>query len=117
MSIGERIKERRVALRLTQAQLAGLANTSVTVICRIERDNRLPDVELLGRLAPALKTSAGWLLDGTENALPTSVDTSLAERVERLDRRLLQLENEMSAWQKVNLYLQSLIDRTLPGLR
>ena len=54
MGIGNKIAERRKALKLSQEQLAEKANISQTHISCVERERYNPSLELLGKIAEAL---------------------------------------------------------------
>ena len=53
MGIGNKIAERRKALKLSQEQLAEKANISQTHISCVERERYNPSLELLGKIAEA----------------------------------------------------------------
>ena len=50
MAYGNVIKERRLALKLTQKQLSELSGVSHSYICEIERNNKLPSKKTADRL-------------------------------------------------------------------
>jgi len=52
--IGQRIKERRKGLRVTQTQLAELAEISVNTLYKIERGQTNPTLETLTKIANVL---------------------------------------------------------------
>lgn len=54
MSYGSVVKERRLALNLTQKQLSDLSEVSHTYICEIENDNKLPSKKIVDRLHSVL---------------------------------------------------------------
>lgn len=65
--LGERIRERRKALGLTQEQLAEQAGMSVNFLARMEMAGRTPSFDTLVRLSDALKVEVSDLLNkGTE---------------------------------------------------
>lgn len=61
-ALGRMVRERRRALRLTQAQLAELAGISVAFVGHIERGTRILSVETLFRLCAVLGLSADYLM-------------------------------------------------------
>ena len=63
MSIGERIRRRRIALGLTQRELAS-DGVSYAYISRIETGHRTPSIKALRMLARKLETSVHWLETG-----------------------------------------------------
>lgn len=62
---------------LTQAQLAELVDTSDNVISMLESGNRQLSSKWLSKLAPALKTRAGFLLEFA----PQDADLSILEAI------------------------------------
>ena len=62
MKTGQRIKERREALGLTQEALAELLNKGQKQIWEYESNRKLPSVGSLIELAQILQTSADYLL-------------------------------------------------------
>lgn len=66
-TIGERIKECRKALKLTQAQVARKLNVSYVAVSQWERDDTTPSGKNLYNLANALGCTTTWLLYGMEN--------------------------------------------------
>ena len=66
--IGKRIREKRIALRLSQADLAELADTSPQYISHIETGKKKVSLGVLYNIASALSTSMDYLITGnTEN--------------------------------------------------
>ena len=65
LSVGERIKLRRKALRLTQVQVAAISGVEQPTISDLERGTtKAPAGHTLVGLCRALQTSARWLLEG-----------------------------------------------------
>lgn len=60
--LGERIRQARKALRLTQEGLAARVDMATDTIARYERGEREPEASDLVRIAAALDVSAGHLL-------------------------------------------------------
>lgn len=56
-AFGERVRDLRGALRLSQEQLAEAASVDVTYVSAIERGLRNPGLNILARLAGALRVS------------------------------------------------------------
>ncbi len=65
-SVGERIRERRLALGLSQRSLAG-DGVSYAYISRLEANDRRPSVRCLRTLAVRLGVSAYWLETGEDD--------------------------------------------------
>ena len=64
-NIGERIRFNRIKNKMSQEQLAELANISSVHIGYIERGDRLPSLETIINIANALTVSADELLAGS----------------------------------------------------
>lgn len=54
MSIGERIKERRILLKITQTDLADIAGVSVRTVISLENNTGNPSLEVLSQIADVL---------------------------------------------------------------
>lgn len=52
--LGDSIKERRNALRITQPDLAEMSGISVNTLCKIERGQANPTVKVLNKLTEVL---------------------------------------------------------------
>ena len=72
MSTGERIKERRLLLNLSQSQLASRLETESSVISRWEGDKVCVSQKYILKLAQALNTSADYLLGKTDDPVSSS---------------------------------------------
>lgn len=59
--------------RLTQEELGALVGTTGSVISLLENGERALSAKWLRRLAPALKTRAGWMLDFHPSAISDDV--------------------------------------------
>ena len=69
IAMGDRIKERRQALELTQGTLARQTGVTTSFIGHIERGEKLPSLETMARLSLALDVSLDWLVLGLKVAL------------------------------------------------
>lgn len=92
----DRLKARRLALGLTQAEVARRAEVTVNYVGRLEAAGAAPGIDLLGRLATALGTTAADLLPEDTPPDPTDVLRREARRlfgplVDTADRDTLQL--------------------------
>jgi HTH-type transcriptional regulator, cell division transcriptional repressor len=76
MILGERIKERRKALNLTQAMLTEISGVPQGYISRYESGDSEPLASNVIALAKALQVSADWLL-GISDELPIIPQTEL----------------------------------------
>ena len=87
--IGNKIKERRTELKLSQEQLALQAGVTTTYLGQIERAERNPTVCLLEKLANALRIDIGYFFDYESTA-----------SISPAESRLLYLVSELSESQK-----------------
>ena len=63
---GERLRQRRIELGLSQRELA-CDGVSYAYISRLEADTRRPSVRALRKLAPKLGVSVHWLETGEDD--------------------------------------------------
>ncbi|WP_370225247.1 helix-turn-helix domain-containing protein [Cytobacillus sp.] len=100
MGIGERIKNKRKQMRLTQAELAKLVNVSAQVISNWERGYTNPNHDDVARLAEALECSTEEL-HGREpvkkkyTELTEKDEKDIAKRVEKIREDLSEDEGYM----------------------
>lgn len=66
MRIGDNIKQRRKALKISQDELADAIGANRVTISRYETGNYLPSVPALEKLAVALRTTTAQLTGGAE---------------------------------------------------
>ena len=93
-AFGERVRNRRRGVGLTQAQLADASSTSRTTLGIIERGCGDTSVRILAGLADALAVSPGYLLFGAERYPVSGGTVPCHERepvVTLLERALEQL--------------------------
>lgn len=70
-SLAERVKNRRIALRLTQGQIAKISELNQSDVSKIEKGRILETTKLLG-LARALQCNPDWLETGKGDVIPTN---------------------------------------------
>ena len=80
MTLGERIKKRRQALKLTQQQLAGVLSLTAQHISAIEQDKRSPSIPSLARIAEELGVTVDYLVTGKESSITDIVPTIKADK-------------------------------------
>ena len=81
MTIGERIKQRRKELGLTQTELAKrMGLTSKTTICKAETSDFNPTMDRVREFAKALETTPSYLMGWRE--LPDDVQKAATAAVE-----------------------------------
>ena len=75
MKFGERIKQRRTAMKLTLDQLAQATDSSKSYIWELENKNPpRPSAEKLAAIAKALDVTLDWLLGSDEQTLDAAED-------------------------------------------
>ena len=80
MSLGQRVRERRIALDITQQELADALEVTPQHISVIEQDKVAPSVALLARLAQELGVSADYLLSGKEGIITEVIPAIKADK-------------------------------------
>jgi transcriptional regulator with XRE-family HTH domain len=92
MTLGKRIKAARKRLEpgMTQAELAKAFGVTAQAISGWERDDSVPDLNKIAKLARVLKVPATWLLEG--KGAPPAPDAleSVVERLDPSQRALLE---------------------------
>jgi transcriptional regulator with XRE-family HTH domain len=69
MSIGDRIKAKRLGLKLTQQDLSKELHITPQHISAIEQNKRLPSLPMLEKLAEELGVTIDYLVTGKESVL------------------------------------------------
>jgi len=94
-TVGERIHQRRLALGLSQRELAS-KGVSYAYISRLEANTRQPSVTALRKLAPKLAVSPHWLETGEDDPAEELArlvfehrERPLPRRADRLARSIL----------------------------
>ena len=90
LTLGNRIKTEREAQRLTQRELAELAQFEQTRLSKLEGGKSDPGLPALERLAQALGKSMAWLLDEPE---PVKLKGKLPAEATELAQRWLLLND------------------------
>ena len=80
MSLGERIKLRRQALKITQQQLAQALGMTPQHISAIEQDKGASSLTLLPKLAEELGVSIDYLVSGKEGIIADTIPAIKADR-------------------------------------
>ena len=74
--IGKRIRQERLAAKLSQAELAELADVSPQYISLVENGRKQLSLTVLLRVASTLSASVDWLLTGNQMRILYQEDTS-----------------------------------------
>ena len=97
MSLGQRIRQRRLALNITQQDLADALNITPQHISVIEQDKATPSLALLPKLAEQLGASADYLLSGKEGIITDTIPAIKADNSLTLEakRALITLVKQL----------------------
>ncbi|MFL5934360.1 MAG: helix-turn-helix domain-containing protein, partial [Gaiellaceae bacterium] len=84
--VGKRLKESRLAAGLSQRELSFPGCTAV-YICRIERGDRVPSLQVLRELARRVAVDEDWLATGTNRveSVDQLVEADVALRLDQLE--------------------------------
>jgi len=80
MNIGNRIRDRRESLEITQHALAMALGLTPQYVSQIENGLKIPSLTLAARLAEQLGTSIDYLVSGEEGVLKSAVSAIKAEK-------------------------------------
>jgi len=97
MSLGQRLRKRRQALKLTQQELAESLGVTAQHISAIEQDNRAPSLPFLAKLAEELGVTVDYLVTGKESAVTDIIPVIKADKTLNLEtkRALITLVQEL----------------------
>ncbi|WP_316848495.1 helix-turn-helix transcriptional regulator [Pedobacter psychrodurus] len=99
-SIGDRIKQSRLALGLSQADAAKKLNISTPAFCKIETGQTDVNISRLLQISKTFKVSVVQLINGQ------SVTTDSSEQLDALKKELMEKEEEINKLRKkvIDLY-------------
>jgi tetratricopeptide (TPR) repeat protein len=85
-AVGRRLKDSRLAAGMSQRELSFPGCTAV-YICRIERGDRVPSLQVVRELARRLGVDEGWLATGTAQVRDSDplLDADVALRLDQLE--------------------------------
>lgn len=78
--IGQRIRERRESLKLTQKQLAEALGLTPQHISAIEQEKRLPSISSLAKFAEELGVNIDYLVTGKEGTVTEIIPAIKADK-------------------------------------
>ena len=78
--IGQRIRDRRQSLKLTQKQLADALGLTPQHISAIEQDKRLPSISSLEKFAEQLGVNIDYLVTGKEGVVTEVIPAIKADK-------------------------------------
>jgi transcriptional regulator with XRE-family HTH domain len=95
VSLGQRIRQRRAILKITQQELAQALGMTPQNISLIEKDKSTPSLAVVSKLAEQLGSSIDYLVYGKEGASTDIIPAIKADKVLSLDakRALVTLVN------------------------
>jgi transcriptional regulator with XRE-family HTH domain len=79
MSLGQRIRNRRQELKLTQQQLAKALDLTSQHISVIEQDKRTPSLASLAKMAEELGVSVDYLITGRQSIITDTIPAIKAD--------------------------------------
>lgn len=100
--IGQRIKERRKELKITQTQIQEQTSVTSGNLSCIENGKYLPSSVALLELSRVLDCSIDWILTGKSSI---NKNTSYLDITDATDRKLLNFFHEMSTTDQEDLLL------------
>lgn len=97
MGLGERVKAKREALKLTQEKLAKAVGITPQYISAIEQEKREPSLQSLVKLSEELGTTIDYLISGEERPIIDIVPAIKADITLSLEakRALITLVGEL----------------------
>ena len=104
LSLGEKIKSLRKKNGMTQKELAKAIPTSFSTFRRWEKENHVPDIKEIARLAEILNTSISYLI-GTEN---NSHSKDINEQKEKFSDLIDEIDNKDTENLHINVGTQTM---------
>ena len=109
VSIGSRLRKSRDQKNLNQKEAAEALGISNVVLNRYENDERLPDVDTLGKLAEFYGVTTDYLLGRIDNPKPISqedpdddIQPTPPERIRTFQKKVGELSPESLTFISVN---------------
>jgi transcriptional regulator with XRE-family HTH domain len=87
VSLGQRIKQRREILKITQQELAQALGMTPQNISLIEKDKSTPSLAVVSRLAEQLGASIDYLVCGKEGVSTDIIPAIKADKILSLDAK------------------------------
>jgi len=85
MTVGQRTRMRRQALKITQQELAEGIGMSPQHISAIEQDKRAPSLPALAKLAEELGVTTDYLVTGKEGVITDTIPAIKADKTLNLE--------------------------------
>ena len=98
MNLGQRIRERRKNLGVTQEELARALSVTPQHISAIEKDKRVPSLSFVTRMAKELGVSIDYLVSGKKGIITDIIPALKADNHLNLNTKkaIITLVNELS---------------------
>jgi transcriptional regulator with XRE-family HTH domain len=80
MTLGQRVRKRREAMKLTQQKLAEALSVTPQHISAVEKDKRTPSLDSLARLAEELGVTIDFLVTGKESVITDTIPAIRADK-------------------------------------
>ena len=87
MNLGQRLRKRREALKLTQQELAESLSVTPQHISAIEQDQRSPSLPFLAKLAEELGVTVDYLVAGKEGVITDTIPAIKADKTLNLEAK------------------------------
>lgn len=85
MNLGQRIRERRQTLKITQQELAEALGVTPQHISAVEQGKRAPSLPSLAKLAEELGVTVDYLVTGKEGVITDTIPAIKADKSLNLD--------------------------------
>lgn len=98
MKLGQRIRERRKTLDITQERLARILEVTPQHISAIEKGKRVPSLAFIIKMAKELGVSIDYLVSGTDGIITDVIPAVKADGKLKLNvkKAIIELVNELS---------------------
>lgn len=93
--IGNKIREQRKKLQITQSDLAESCDISTVYMSRIENGTANPSLDILLKLSTALHTSPDYFLSDTAYASVPYLNRQIAEKLQQCTASNLRIINKI----------------------
>lgn len=99
MNLGQRIRERRKGLEITQEDLAQALSVTPQHISAIEKDKRVPSLSFIARMSKELGVSIDYLVSGKDGIITDIIPAIKADRKLKLSAKkaIITLIRELSS--------------------
>lgn len=89
-SIGARIRGLRKKMNMNQEEVAARIGMTRSTLGNYEVDRIVPSIDVLSKIAVALKTSTDYLLGLTDSSMPTEAEVRFVDSLDLGNQELMQ---------------------------